>query len=94
MAVTLLLCFTTGQVIVFTHSHVTVVSTTQSKHTAANADETCKICQINHATTALLNAELPNAVIYGVAYKQIQATSLSYQSIASVLAATRGPPSV
>ncbi len=95
MAITILLCFTTGQAIVITHSHVAATSkTTPSKHTATTADENCKICQINHATTALLNVELPNAILYGVAYKQIQVRSLSYQSIALVLAATRGPPTV
>lgn len=96
MAFTLLLCFATGQVIVFTHSHVTAVSkNTSSKHTnSAAADENCKICHLNHNATALLNIDLPNAVIYGTAYKQLRLASLSYQSISLVLAVTRGPPMV
>jgi len=91
----LLLCFTTGQVIVFTHSHVANFSKTQSKHQAStNADENCKICQLNHDAIALLNIDLPNAIIYGTAYKQVLQGDLSYQSISLVLAATRGPPVV
>jgi hypothetical protein len=93
-AFVLLLCFTTGQIIVFTHSHAASFSkTTQSKHsTPAGTDENCKICQLNHNTPALLSVDLNHTVIYGTAYKQLQIAGLSYQSISLVLAATRGPP--
>ncbi|PJJ84720.1 hypothetical protein CLV57_1741 [Mucilaginibacter auburnensis] len=95
IAITLLLCFSTGQVIVLTHSHIAVVSkTSPSKHATTSADESCKICQISHASTPLLNIELPNAIIYGIAYKHQQTASPSYQNISLVLAATRGPPTV
>ncbi|MFD0748945.1 hypothetical protein ACFQZS_02255 [Mucilaginibacter calamicampi] len=90
----LLLCFITGQAIVFTHSHVASYSkTTPSKHSSSTSnEENCKICQANHNATALLSVDLNHTVIYGTAYKQVQATALSYQSISLVLAATRGPP--
>jgi hypothetical protein len=93
-AFVLLLCFTTGQIIVFSHSHVAAYSkTAQSKHsTSTGTDENCKICQLNHDATAVLNIGLHNALIYGTAYKQLQVAALSYQSISLVLAATRGPP--
>jgi len=95
-AFVLLLCFTTGQIIVFSHSHVaSYAKTKQSKHnTSTGTDENCKICQLNHNTTALLSVDLNNTVIYGTAYKQLRVAALSYQSISLVLAATRGPPLV
>jgi len=95
-AFVLLLCFTAGQVILLTHSHVASYSkTTHSKHsTSAGNEESCKICQLNHNTATLLNVDLSHNIIYGTAYKQLQAAALSYQSISLVLAATRGPPSV
>lgn len=96
-ALILLLCFATGQIIVVTHSHVASSSktTTPSKHnTATGTDENCKICQLNHNTTALLSVDLNHTVIYSTAYKQVQVAALSYQSISLVLAATRGPPLV
>jgi hypothetical protein len=90
----LLLCFTTGQVIIFTHSHVAAISKAASskRPTSATADENCKICHLNHNSAALFNIELPNAVIYGTAYKQLQTASHNYKSISLILAATRGPP--
>jgi len=93
-AFVLLLCFTTGQIIVFTHSHVVSYSKTNtSKHSnSPNTEENCKICQLNHDATALLSIDLHNTVIYGTTYKQLHVAALSYQSIALVLAATRGPP--
>ena len=93
-AFALLLCFTTGQIIVFTHSHVASFSKTNpSKHNVpAGTDENCKICQLNHNATALLSVDLNHTVVYGTAYKQLQVAGLSYQSISLVLAATRGPP--
>ena len=90
----LLLCFSTGQIIVFTHSHVTSLSNTSTSKDSkpVATDDNCKICQLNHTATPLLNIDLPNTVIYGTAYKQLEAESLSYQSISLILAATRGPP--
>ena len=95
-AFVLLLCFTTGQIIVFTHSHVSYYTKiNQTKHsTPAGTEDNCKICQLNHNTVALLNIELNTTVIYGSAFKQLQVAALSYQSISLVLAATRGPPAV
>lgn len=95
-ALGLLLCFITGQAIVFTHSHVVSYSkTTSSKHNPSTSnEENCKICQLNHHVTALLSIDLNQTIIYGTAYKQIKAAALSYQSISLVLAATRGPPRI
>lgn len=93
-ALVLLLCFTTGQIIVFSHSHVASYSKTSPLKHATASDENCKICQLNHDATAVLNVDLHNTVIYGTAYKQLRLTTLSYQSLALVLAATRGPPVV
>lgn len=94
-AFVLLLCFTTGQIIVFGHSHIASYSkTSPSKHTTAGNDENCKICQLNHDAAAVLNVDLHNAVIYGTAYKRLQIAALPYQSISPVFAATRGPPIV
>ena len=95
-ALVLLLCFSTGQIIVFTHSHVSAsanASTSKDSKPVAT-DDNCKICQLNHTATPLLNIDLPNTVIYGTAYKQLEAESLSYQSLSLILAATRGPPVV
>jgi hypothetical protein len=95
-AFVLLLCFTTGQIILFGHSHVASYSkASPSKHnTPGSTDENCKICQLNHNATPLLSVNLNHNVIYGAAYKQLQIAALSYQSISMVLAATRGPPVV
>jgi hypothetical protein len=94
VAFVLLLCFTTGQIIVFSHSHtVSYSKTSSSKHgTPTGTDENCKICQLNHNMAALLSTDLNHTVIYGTAYKQLKVAALSYQSISLVLAATRGPP--
>jgi hypothetical protein len=95
-AIVMLLCFTTGQIIIFSHSHIASYSkAAPSKHnTSTGTDENCKICQLNHNATALLSIDLNTTVIYGTAYKQLQVEALSYQSISLVLAATRGPPVV
>jgi len=95
-AIVLLLCFTAGQIIVFTHSHVASFSKIiPSKHNAsAGADENCKICQLNHNATALLYVDLNQIVTYGTAYRQLQVAALPYQSISQPLTATRGPPLV
>lgn len=93
-AFVLLLCFTTGQIIIFSHSHVASYAKTNTSKHGTTTDENCKICQVNHNTTALLSVNLNHTVIYGTAYKQVQIAALSYQSISLVLAATRGPPLV
>lgn len=95
IAIILLLCFTTGQVILSVHSHKDVAKIAKSKHSRSSSpEETCKICHLNQSATALLYVNAANTTLYGIAYKQQQAASLRYQSISRLLAATRGPPTV
>jgi hypothetical protein len=93
LAAFLLLCFTMGQVIIFTHNHAAYLKTAQGRHNKTpNPDEACKICHLNHTTTALLYADDQVCSFYGIIYKQLQVESLAYYSIALILSDNRGPP--
>lgn len=95
IAIILLLCFTTGQIILSVHSHRDVAKIAKSKHTRSSApQETCKICHLSQSATALLYVNAVNTTLYAKIYKQQQTVSLCYQSISRLLAATRGPPTV
>jgi len=92
----LLLCFTVGQYIVFTHTHIKQlhrIALVKSTDKAATVKEACDICDAMHHTHAVINQQVyfapPVSVQCHYQFRQSDVTPIQL-----IIAAGRAPPVV